>query len=67
MPFESYDPDGDLRHEVARRPSPRCYMRPAPSEAVSARIDTQNIALVLALGLIWCAAAFVIVGNGWSF
>jgi hypothetical protein len=42
-------------------------MRRAPSKAVSSRIDTQNTVLALAQGLIWCVAAFVVVGNGWSF
>jgi hypothetical protein len=42
-------------------------MRPAPSEAVPSRIDTESIPLVLALGVISCAAAFLIVNGGWSF
>ena len=67
MAFDNHALGGDLRHEVARRPAPRCYMRPAPSEAVPSRIGTQSIVLVLTLGLIWCVAAFLIVGSRGSF
>jgi hypothetical protein len=42
-------------------------MRPAPSEAVPSRIDKESIALVLALGVISCVAAFLLVNGGWSF
>jgi hypothetical protein len=68
MPIDGYRRGEDLDHDIARpRAVPRCYMRAAQSEAVLSRIDTESIALVLALGVISCVAAFLIVNGGWSF
>jgi hypothetical protein len=67
MPFASYGPDGGLRHEVARRPAPRCYTRSAPSEAAPSRIDTKAVVLVLAVGVISWVAMLLAVNSGWSF
>lgn len=67
MPFDSHGAYGDLQHEVARRPAPRCYARPAPSEAAPPRIDAEGIVLALGLGFISCSAALLLVNGGWSF
>lgn len=68
MPIDRYRHGEDLDRDIARqRAAPRCYMRPALSEAVPSRIDTESIALVLGLGVISCVAAFLIVNGGWSF
>jgi hypothetical protein len=65
MPIDRYRPDEDLQQRVVRpRPAPRCYSRPAPSEAVSSYIDAQDVALAVALGVLSCL--FLIVSGGWS-
>jgi hypothetical protein len=44
MPIDRYRPNEDLPPRVVRpRPAPRCYSRPAASEAVSSRIDAQDV------------------------
>jgi hypothetical protein len=67
MPIDRDRPDEDLQHGVVRpRPAPRCYARPAPSGAVSSGIDAQDVALGVALGVLSCAALFLILNSGWS-
>ena len=67
MPIDRYRPDEDLQYGVVRpRPAPRCYRRPAASEAVSSRIDAQDVALAMALGVLSCAALFLLLNGGWS-
>ena len=67
MAVDRYRVGEDLDHDIgSSRAAPRRHMRPAPSEAVPPRIDTESIALVLALGVISCVAALLIVNGGWS-
>ena len=68
MPTHRYRPNEDLQHGAVRlRPAPRCYRRPAPSEAVSSLIDAQDIALAVALGVLSWAALLLVVNGGWNF
>jgi hypothetical protein len=65
MPIDRYRL-GLQRGVVRSRPAPLCYRRPAPSEAVSSGIDARDVALAAALGVLSCAALFLIVSSGWS-
>ena len=68
MPIDRYRRGEDLDHDIERpRVVPRCFMQPAPSEPMPSRIDTESIPFVLALGVISCVAAFLIVNGAWSF
>jgi hypothetical protein len=56
------------RHGTLRRPVPKCYSRPGISKAVSEpQIDWGNNAILIALSIITCIAALVVVCGGWRF
>ncbi len=65
--------DPDRRFEPAGwRPPPRCYARPAVSEAVEAsrseaEASMHTLALGVLLSVISCISVFLLVQSGWSF
>lgn len=73
MPIDIYESDPRYEHDGAgRRAPPRCYMRPATSEAVgasrsNAEATAQTFALGLLLSIISCTAVFLLVQSGWNF
>ena len=73
MPIDSYDFDRRYEHgEAGRRAPPRCYARPAMSEAVgaahgNAEATAHAFALGLLLSVISCVAVFLLVQGAWSF
>jgi hypothetical protein len=48
------------------RPAPRCYTARAMTKGINRSRDDADTTVVIVLGIITCAVAFLIVYNGWS-
>jgi hypothetical protein len=67
MPDNQDSPDRTLAHlRVRARAAPLCYARQQRSDQVDRPpIDEQGSAVLLVLGALTCAAAFLVAYGGW--
>jgi hypothetical protein len=59
---------GPEHQDVRARPAPRCYSRPARSQAIrQPHNQTESTGIVLALGIFSCVAGFLLMSGSWGF
>lgn len=56
----------DFEHLRVRTSAPLCYSREAADNIDQARMDEQSSGVLVALSVVTCAAAFVVVYAGWG-
>jgi hypothetical protein len=69
MQADHYTHDKAWEHlQTGGRPAPQCYSRHPQSKAIGqSGADVEGNMLLLALSIVTCAAAFLVVYGGWSF
>lgn len=69
MPIDHYVAQRGVGYQdTCPRPAPRCYSRRPMSNVIrQSRVGTENNAVLVALSIITCVVAFLVVYGGGSF